>query len=88
MPKVSKVTSLQYYCNISRKVKDKYDFLHGDKHQNFLQSGVIVSIGHSHSCPKYSKYQDFLHANKHQLILQVETINLGGHGQARPIYPK
>ena len=39
MSSVPKITSLQYFCNISRKVRDKCDFLYEEKHQNFLQAG-------------------------------------------------
>ena len=35
------------------KVRDKYDFLHEDKYQSFLQASSIVFTGHSQACPKF-----------------------------------
>ena len=34
MPKLPKITSLQYP---KKKVRDEFDYLHADKHQNFPQ---------------------------------------------------
>ena len=34
-------------------MRDKYDFLHEDKHQSFLQAGSITLTGHSQIFPKY-----------------------------------
>ena len=43
MPKVPKITSLQYFCNIAKKnVKDEVDFLPAEKPQRFLQSDTVV----------------------------------------------
>ena len=47
MPNVPKITSLQYLSNISKKVRDEFDFLHEDKHQSFLQADTIFFVGHS-----------------------------------------
>ena len=52
MPKVPKITSLQYF---KKEVKEKYDFLHEDKYQSFLQAGSIVITGHSQIYQKYPK---------------------------------
>ena len=46
--KVPKIASLQCLYNISKKVKDKVDFFHADKHQSLLQVvfntfGITVS---------------------------------------------
>ena len=54
MPKVPKIPSLQYL--IKKEVEDKFDFLHADKHQRFLQPDVIVFGGHSQACPKITGY--------------------------------
>ena len=53
MPKVTKTVSLLYLCKQGR---GKYDFLHVDKHQSFLQAGIIVFTGHSLACPKNPKW--------------------------------
>ena len=42
MPKVHKIISLQYFCNISRNVKDETDFLPADNRQRFLQNDTII----------------------------------------------
>ena len=44
--------SSQYF---KKEVRDKYDFLHEDKHQSILQAGSIVFTSHSQTCPKYPK---------------------------------
>ena len=36
-------------------MRNKYDFLHEDKHQNFLQGSSIAFTGRSQACPKYPK---------------------------------
>ena len=41
MPEVPKITSLQYF---KKEVKDKYDFLHEDKYQSFLQAGFLLLV--------------------------------------------
>ena len=85
-------------------MRDKYDFLHEDKHQNFLQGSSLVFTGHSQTCPKYPNrkfvisLQDlkkegrdkvhFLHVDKYKTIPRGYMINLGGHGQACPNYSK
>ena len=76
-------------------VKYKYDFLHEDKHQSFLQVVSILFTGYDRFILislQYLKKEkrdevDFLLADEHQILLQVD-INLGGHGQACPNYPK
>ena len=81
--------SLQYF---KKEVIDKYDFLHEDKYQSFLQDGSIVFTYYSQACPKHPKQQvcnicrishkkrrdevDCLHVDKHKTILQVHKINL------------
>ena len=55
MPKVPKVTKLQ---NLRKKeVRHKFNFLHEDKNQGFLEADTIVSGGHDKACPKYPKQQ-------------------------------
>ena len=46
--------SLLYF---KKKVRDKCDFLHEDKHQTFLQAGSIVFTVHSQVCSNYPKQQ-------------------------------
>ena len=88
MPKMLKILSLQYLGNISRKVRDKFDFFHEDKHQSFLQVDTIVCGGLSQASqstqnkfayifniPRKKGEIDFLHADKHKSFLQVDTIN-------------
>ena len=91
MPKVPKVTKLQ---NLGKKeVRHKFNFLHEDKNQSFLEAGTIAFGGHKQAYPKYPKQQDvaiFLqYLNKEgrhednflhidkQTFLQVDTINIG-----------
>ena len=53
MPKVPKVTKLQ---NLGKKeVRHKFNFLHEDKNQRFLEVDTIVFGGHNQACPKYPK---------------------------------
>ena len=33
-------------------MRDKYDFVHEDKHKSFLQAGSFVFTGHSQACPE------------------------------------
>ena len=57
MPKVPKVTKLQ---NLGKKeVRHKFNFLHEDKNQSFLEADTIVFGGHDKACPKYPKQQVF-----------------------------
>ena len=57
MPKVPKVTKLQ---NLGKKeVRHKFNFLHEDKNQNFLEADTIVFGGHAKACPKYPKQEGF-----------------------------
>ena len=44
-------TSLQYLSNTSRKM-GKFDFLHEDKHQSFLQTDIVFG-GNSQASTKY-----------------------------------
>ena len=59
---------LQFVYNISKKVKDKVDFLHADKHQSFLKVyfntlgikvsykvNIIIINGHDQAFSNYSK---------------------------------
>ena len=102
MPKVPKVTSLQ---NLGKKeIRDKFNFLHEDKHQSFLETDIIVFGGHSQTCPKYPKQQFFATCLQYlkkerrhevdflhedkQTFLQVDTINTGEYDQSRPNYSK
>ena len=43
------VISLKYF---KKEGWDKFDFLHEDNHQSFLQARSTVFTGHSHACPK------------------------------------
>ena len=53
MPKVPKVTKFQ---NLGKKeVRHKFNFLHEDKNQSFLEADTTVFGGHNRACPKYPK---------------------------------
>ena len=57
MPKVPKVTKSR---NLGKKeVRHKFNFLHEDKTQSFLEADTIVFGGHNQACPKYPKQQVF-----------------------------
>ena len=57
MPKVPKVTKLQ---NLGKKeVRHKFNFLHEDKNQSFLEADTIIFGSHNQACPKYPKQQVF-----------------------------
>ena len=77
--------SLQY---LKKEVSGEVDFLHGDKHESFLQIDTMILMGmvkHSYSFQnskfaislQYNKKEvrdgvDFLLADKHQNFLQVD----------------
>ena len=48
-----KITISQQY--LKKEMKDKFDFLHEDKHQSFQQADIIVFGGHSQAWPKYPR---------------------------------
>ena len=59
MPRVPKITSLQY---LKETVKDEVDFLSKDKRQRFLQTGseflevsIILFDESSKTCPNYPR---------------------------------
>ena len=57
MPKVLKITKFQ---NLGKKeFRHKFNFLHEDQNQNFLEADTIVFGGHDEACPKYPKQQLF-----------------------------
>ena len=58
MLKVPKITRLQYF---KKEVRDKFDVLHANKHQIFLQVDTISFDGHSQACSdtKNSKLAKF-----------------------------
>ena len=39
MPKIPKITSLQYLCK--KEVRNKVNFLHKDKHQSFIEADTM-----------------------------------------------
>ena len=95
MPKVPKITSLQYLGN--REVRDKFIFLHEDKHQRLFEGDTLAFGGHSQAFPERPKQEVcnticyilrkkegvklfFLYADK-QTLLQVNSINIGKYGQ-------
>ena len=45
IPKLSKITSLLFLCNILRKNRDEVDFLHADKHESLLHSDGMILMG-------------------------------------------
>ena len=82
--------SFQY---LKKEVSEKVDFLHGDKHENFLKIDTMVFDGmvKRFQSSRNSKFAislqylkkevrdevDFLHADKHQSFLQVDFNTLG-----------
>ena len=46
------VISLHY---LKKEGRDEVDFLHGDKHQTFLQVDTVNLGGHGQACPNYPK---------------------------------
>ena len=76
--------SLQYR---KKEVSDEVDFLHTDKHENFLKIDTMICDGDGQVFPKFPKLQfamslqylkkevrdevDFLHADKHKSFLYV-----------------
>ena len=94
MSKAPKVKKLQ---NLGKKeVRHKFNFLHEDKNQSFLETDAIVFGSHNQACPKYPKQQVFAiylqnlkKEGRHevdflhadrQTFLQVDTINIGDYG--------
>ena len=82
---------------LKKELGDQIDFLHVDKHQNFIQVdtigfGNVVRHAQSTQNNKFAILQylkkerrdevDFSHADKRQTFLQVGVINFGGHGQS------
>ena len=79
------VISLQY-CK--KEVSDEVDFLHTDKHKNFLKIDTMIFDGDGQAFPKFPKLEfamslqdlkkevrdevDFLHADKHKSVLYVD----------------
>ena len=55
MPKVPNTTSLQYLCNIRKKMKDEVDFLPADKPQRFLQSDTVILGVYGQACANLPK---------------------------------
>ena len=57
MPKLPKVTKLQ---NLEKKeIRHKFNFLHEDKNQIFLEADTTVFGDHDKVCPNYPKQQVF-----------------------------
>ena len=92
MPKLPRMTSLPFLCNILRKNGvTKLIFLHADKHESLLQlASMILMVKHSQSSQNskfamflyYLKKEvkdevDFLYADKHQSFLKVYFNTLG-----------
>ena len=68
MFQVLNITSLQWLCNIFKKIKDEFDFLYADKHQSFLKAyfntlrikvsykvDIIIINRHDQAFSNYSK---------------------------------
>ena len=47
MPKLTKLTSLLFLCNIVRKknISDEVVFLHADKHESMLEIDTMIFMG-------------------------------------------
>ena len=102
MPNVPKVTSLQNLGN--KEITDKFNFLHEDKHQSFLEADSIVFGDHSQACPKYTKKQVFAISSQYlkkegrhevdfshadkQTFLQVDTIKINEYDSSCPKYSR
>ena len=62
MPKVPKVTKLQ---NLGKKeVRHKFNFLHEDKNQSFLEAGTIVFDYHNQSTQNNKSLQYFCNISR------------------------
>ena len=93
MPRLPKITSLLFLCNILERSEWCSDFLHADKHESLLQIEAMILMEmvkysqSSHNSKfemslRYLKKEvrdefDFLHADKHQSFLQVDFNTLG-----------
>ena len=56
MPKVPKITSLQYLCKyLKESKKDEVDFLHAHKRQRFLQIDTFILDVCGQACPSHPK---------------------------------
>ena len=100
MPKVPKITSLPYLCNISRKGSKINDFfcmkINIKVFYKLVVLFLLVIARHAQSTQNYKfvislQYlkkegrDEVVHEDKHQTMLQVGT---GGHGQLCPNYTK
>ena len=56
MPKVLRVTSMQYLQYLKKELSYEVDVLHADKHKHksLLQVDTIIFDGFGQACPKYS----------------------------------
>ena len=62
MPKLCKITSLLFLCNILRNRRgggggDEIEFLQAGKHKGFLQIDTIIFDGDGPPLPKFLKWQ-------------------------------
>ena len=89
MPKVPKITSLQY---LKENVKNEVDFLPADKRQRFVQIDIIIFVSRHAQSTQNKKFAyhciisrkvwgknevDFLPADKLENFLQVDSFTLG-----------
>ena len=79
-------------------MRNKFDFLHENEYQSFLQAETIIFGGYRQACPDYTndKFEislqylrkeerdevDFLHRDTYQTFLHGDTISFGGYGQS------
>ena len=75
MPKLIKIISLLFLCNIVRKkyISDEVDFLHADKHESMLQIDIMILMGmvkHSQSSQK-SKFVCLYNISKKKLEMKL-----------------
>ena len=53
MLKLPKITSLLFLANLKEEVSDEGDFLHADKHKNFLKIDTMIFDGDGQGSPKF-----------------------------------
>ena len=83
MPKLTKITSLLFLCNIIRKkhISDEVDFLHTDKHESMLQIDTMILMGmvkHSQSSQN-SKFAMSLQYLKKEVRDKVDFLHADKH---------
>ena len=56
MPKLPKITSLLFLCNILRKtLSNEVDLLHAHKHESFVKFYTVIFDGDGQAFPEFPK---------------------------------